>query len=225
MPESKMNDEATMMPDDLDADSPLPQEQPEEPEMVPMHPVELTEEAAELLRLIETERDEAVESRQRALADFVNFQRRAAENEQQSWGRGQINVIKSLLPVLDDFNLALNQPEEQITVEQLLGGLRIARDSLQQAIESHGVTCIDPQIGDEFDPNRHEAMLKQPSAEVAPNHIVMVLQTGYAIGELVLRPAKVALAEPDASASSPSSSCGPGGTLDLTEFDDLVDLE
>ena len=55
---------------------------------------------------------------------------------------------------------------------------------------------IEPVVGDEFDPNRHEAVMRQPAEGIAPNHIVSVLQPGYAMGDQVLRPAKVAVAAP-----------------------------
>lgn len=158
--------------------------------------IELSEAAAELVERLEEERDEALAARQRALADFRNYQRRAAQSEQRAVQGGAAGVVRSLLAVIDHFDLALGQDTEQITVDQLLGGVRIVRDELVKALESHGVQRIDPARGDEFDPNRHEAMMKQPADDVEPNHIVRVLQLGYQMGDLVLRPAKVAVAAP-----------------------------
>jgi molecular chaperone GrpE len=158
--------------------------------------VEIPEVAAEVIEQLKAELAEAVEARKRALADFANYQRRAAENEGRALRSGAAEVVRSLLAVLDHFDLALGQDVEQITVEQLVGGVKMVHDDLVKALAKHGVKRIQPAEGDEFDPNRHEAMLHQPSDAVEPNHIVSILQPGYAIGDFVLRPAKVAVAAP-----------------------------
>jgi molecular chaperone GrpE len=158
--------------------------------------VEIPEAAAEVIEQLKAEVAEAVEARKRALADFANYQRRAAENEARALRSGAAEVVRSLLAVLDHFDLALGQDAGQITVEQLVGGVKMVHDDLVKTLARHGVERIQPAEGDEFDPNRHEAMLHQPSDAVEPNHIVSVLQPGYLIGDLVLRPAKVAVAAP-----------------------------
>lgn len=165
-----------------------------QPEDAGMEQVELSAEAAQVLEDLKSELDEAIEARKRALADFANYQRRAAENEARAAEAGAARVVRSLLGVLDHFNLALDLDPKTTTVEQLLGGVRIVRDELIKALEGHGVSIIRPAVGDEFDPNRHEAMLQQPAADVPPHHIVSVFQPGYAMGDVVLRPAKVAVA-------------------------------
>jgi molecular chaperone GrpE len=68
------------------------------------------------------------------------------------------------------------------------------RDELAKALEQQGVTQIRPAKGDEFNPLQHEAMMHQAAEGVAPGHIVNVLQPGYAMGEMVIRPAKVIVA-------------------------------
>jgi molecular chaperone GrpE len=156
--------------------------------------VEIPEDAADVIEQLQSELAEAQEGRKRALADFANYQRRAAENERRAGECGAANVVRSLLGALDNFDLALDQDMDQITVEQLTGGVKIVRDELAKALATHGVQRIQPEPGDEFDPNHHEAMLRQPSDDVEPNHIVSVLQPGYTMGSIVLRPAKVAVA-------------------------------
>lgn len=162
-------------------------------ESEPEH-IEVSDEAATVLAELKDELDKAVEARQRALADFANFQRRAALNEQQAVRSGEASVVRAMLDVLDHFNLALDQDKSRITVEQLLGGVRIVRDELVRVLEGYGVARIAPDAGDEFDPNRHQAVLQQAAPDIEPNHIVVVLQPGYTMGETVLRPAKVAVA-------------------------------
>ncbi len=157
------------------------------------------DEAAATLAELRAELDEAVEARKRALADFANYQRRAAQNERLAVLGGEANVVRPVLGVLDHFELALDQ-DRQMTVEQLLGGVRIVRDELIRVLETFGVQSIEPAVGDEFDPNLHQAVLQQSARDIAPNSIVSVLQAGYKMGDIVLRPAKVSVATPDEEA-------------------------
>src|SRR5439155_5203833 len=78
--------------------------------------IELSEQAADLVKQLQSELDEAVEARKRALADFRNYQRRAAESEERALQTGSQKVVKAILPVLDHFDLALMQKAEQMTV-------------------------------------------------------------------------------------------------------------
>jgi|SRR5690606_21941482 len=140
------------------------------------------------------ERDDLKERAVRALADFQNYQRRAALNEQEARRQGLSAIIHSLLAPLDHLDLALQQDESAVTAAQLKQGVQAVRDQFLHALASHGVEPIRPQPGDEFNPGHHEAMLEQPAEGVAPGHISQVFQTGYALGGRVLRPAKVAVA-------------------------------
>jgi len=190
MAKRKSQRDDTMKP--VEVESAAPEAEVEADEQV----VEIPEAAADVILQLKAELAEAVEARKRALADFANYQRRAAENEGRALRSGAADVVRSLLGVLDHLDLALGQDATQITVEQLVGGVKMVHDDLVKALARHGVKRIQPAEGDEFDPNRHEAMLHQPSDAVEPNHIVSVLQPGYAIGDFVLRPAKVAVAAP-----------------------------
>ncbi len=145
----------------------------------------------ELLERLGAQRDEAVAARQRALADLANFQRRAQANELRAVATGSAQVIRSVLGVLDQFDLALNQDFTRIDVEQLVGGVRIVRDELLKALQTHGVERVEPAVGDDFDPNCHEAMRRMHVEGAQPNTIASVLQPGYVMGDMVLRPAKV----------------------------------
>lgn len=162
--------------------------------------IELSEAAAELVQQLQAERDEAVEGRLRALADFRNYQRRAVENEQRALESGAMRVVKALLPALDHFDLTLSQSPDQMNTEQLMAAVRMVYDELNKALRSQGVERIEPAPGEQFDPNRHEAVMRQSAPDLAPNAVVTVFQAGYTMGEMVLRPAKVAV--------SPSSEDG-----------------
>ncbi len=189
------------IPDDLPEESKLPLSEKPVPEPALPESEEITEIELEVpadivpyIEQMQARLDEAIAARQRTQADFSNYQRRAMENEQQAKVSGMVKVIQTLIPMLDHFDLALNQDLEAMNVEKLLNGVQLVRDGFNQALQSLGVEIIEPAVGEEFDPNRHEAMLRQHAEGIEPNHIVMVMQPGYIMGEMVLRPAKVAVA-------------------------------
>jgi molecular chaperone GrpE len=157
-------------------------------------PIEVSEAAADLVKQLQAELDEAVEARKRALADFKNYQRRAMESEQQALKAGVMRLAKAVVPALDHFDLALAQNPQQMTVEHLLAAVKIVRDEFTKALASQGVERISPRQGEPFDPHRHEAVMRQAAEGVDANHVVMTLQPGYVLGDYVLRPAKVSVA-------------------------------
>jgi molecular chaperone GrpE len=151
-------------------------------------------EAEQMLADLKAELDEAIQARKRALADFANYQRRALDNEHRAGRNATAAVIRSLLPVLDHFDLALGQDPASVTVPQLLGGVRMVRGELDAALGRHGISRIEPRVGDEFDPVRHEAVMRRAVPGVPPGRVGAVLQAGYAQDEIVLRPARVVVA-------------------------------
>ncbi len=169
----------------------------------PIDPEPLETEAglpADLAQMIErlaVERDEAVAAKLRAQADFANFQRRSIENEARARIGGLIQLTRSLMPVLDHFDLALAQDHSKLTVEQVTKSIEMTRAELQKALEQNGIARIDPTPGTPFDPMQHDAVMRQALDGIAPNCVSMRFQTGWRLGESVLRPAKVAVA-PDA---------------------------
>lgn len=127
----------------------------------------------------------------RTLADYQNFQKRAANNEVEARRQGISGTIASLLPVMDNFDLALNQDVSTMTAEQLLGGVEMVRAEFERALGNQGVSAIKPQRGDEFNPDLHEAVAQHAEPDVDPGKVIEAFQTGYMLGERVLRPAKV----------------------------------
>ncbi|MCH2132669.1 MAG: nucleotide exchange factor GrpE [Phycisphaerales bacterium] len=160
--------------------------------------IELAEDAdgrvGDALRQVLVERDQAREDRLRALAEVRNNQRRAVENERRIERASRAGAYRGVLPVLDQLDMALSQELETISIDQLAEGVRIARDEMAKTLADQGVDRIYPEVGSPFDPVRHEAMLRQEAEGIESDHIVMVMQPGYAMGDQVLRPAKVAVA-------------------------------
>ena len=152
------------------------------------------ENSAAAMEQLRIEREQAREDRLRALAEVSNNQRRASENERRVEQASRTSLIRRILPVLDQFDMAASQDPESVTTEQLVEGFQIAGNELLKILTDQGVERVEPAIGDVFDPMKHEAMLRQESEEIDTDHIVMVMQAGYMMGDQVIRPAKVAVA-------------------------------
>jgi molecular chaperone GrpE len=153
-----------------------------------------TDDLAQAVERLAAERDEAIAARMRAQADFANFQRRSVENEARARMGGLVQLTRALMPVLDHFDLALAQDHSRLTIEQLAKSIEMTRAELQKALEQNGIARIEPLPGTEFDPLQHDAVMRQPAEGIAPGCVSMRFQTGWRLGESVLRPAKVAVA-------------------------------
>jgi molecular chaperone GrpE len=156
-----------------------------------------TDDLAHAVEKLTAERDEAIAAKLRAQADFANFQRRSIENEARARTGGLVQLTRALMPVLDHFDLALAQDHSKLTVEQLAKSIEMTRAELQKVLEQNGIARIEPAPGTPFDPLQHDAVMRQPAQGIAPGCVSMRFQTGWKLGESVLRPAKVAVA-PDA---------------------------
>lgn len=134
----------------------------------------------------------------RTLADYQNSHRRALANEQEARVQARTGVVQSVLTVLDHFDLALGQDMTRATAEQIVAGVKVIRDELMKVLQSHGVGTINPAPGEEFNPERHQAIMQQSAQGIAPGRVVATYQVGYTIStggaERVVRPAKVAVA-------------------------------
>lgn len=150
----------------------------------------------EAYEAIVAERDDLRAKYQRALADYQNAQRRFTSEMAAAREAGTERVLASLIPVLDHFDLALEQRGPNVSAEQILSGVRMIRDEFNRALSAFGVSPITPRPNDEFDPAVHEALSKVPAEGVEPGRVSTVYQTGYRLGERVIRPAKVTIAPP-----------------------------
>lgn len=164
-----------------------------EPAQEPTNDHEVELEINDPIGELEAKLAEAEAKALRTLADFQNFQKRAANNEVEARRQGITSIVASLLPVMDNFDLALGQDISKMTAEQLLGGVDMVRAEMERALAQQGVTMIKPKKGDEFDPEIHEAVARHPDPEVELGCVIDSFQTGYKLGERVLRPAKVAV--------------------------------
>ncbi len=152
------------------------------------------QEVAELCAQVELLKAELEDKRLRMLAELQNERRKAAISAQQSRQEGMTAVLRGLIPVLDQLDLAAGQELTPDNAEQIARGVVMIKEQLLAAAKMSGIDLIHPTVGDEFDSSRHEAVVQQPGEGVAPGHVSIVLRPGYAIGEMVVRPAQVAVA-------------------------------
>lgn len=103
---------------------------------------------------------------------------------------------QDLLEVADSLDQGVTFAHKgQAKITDLLEGMRLTQTVLSSVLEKHGVTCIQPQQGESFDPHFHEAIAAQPSETVAPNCIIEVIQKGYSLQNRLLRPARVVVSK------------------------------
>ena len=163
---------------------------------------ELVERITELERDLETVRqqaDENTRSWQRAAADFANYRRRTDEERGVMAQLSSAVLISKLLSVLDDFDRALASVPEDAH-EGWVDGIRLVERKLRTVLEGEGVTPIEA-VGQPFDPNLHEAVVHEETSDYPDNLVIDEVQRGYRLGERVLRPALVRVANNPANST------------------------
>ena len=150
----------------------------------------------EQVAALESERDEHLNDLKRVAAEFENYRKRVLRDQESLVARAHERLVKELLPVLDDLERALAAAEqhEEATLEE---GVRLVHRELAAALQREGLAEIE--TNGRFDPHVHEALLSQPS-EAEEGSIIEVVQKGYALGDRVVRPARVVVAAPQPEA-------------------------
>jgi molecular chaperone GrpE len=149
------------------------------------------EELEERLAKAEQERDEYLADLQRIAADFENYRKRVARDQESLVARAHERLVKELLPVLDDLQRAMQAAEEHEEAK-LEEGVQLVHRELEEALAKEGL--VEIETNGKFDPHLHEALLTQPSDE-DEGAIIEVLQKGYRLGDRVLRPARVVISQ------------------------------
>lgn len=142
------------------------------------------------------ERDEYLAALQRERAEFVNFKRRTAEEREAMLGLAAEGLIRKVLGLADDFDLAVeHRPDDGGAEGGWVEGIVAIDRKLRQLLESEGVTAIEASPGTRFDPREHEAVANVPGTGRSGGEIVDELRRGYRLRDRVIRPALVAVAE------------------------------
>jgi molecular chaperone GrpE len=156
---------------------------------------ELLEKIEELTRELEATKATAEEHRynwQRSAADFANYKRRTDEERATLAAFSNASLIAKMLAVLDDFDRALeNVPPE--AHDAWIEGVKLVERKLRNVLESEGVTPIQA-VGQPFDPNLHEAVVHEETADHPDNHVIDEVQRGYRLHDRVIRPSLVRVA-------------------------------
>jgi molecular chaperone GrpE len=150
-----------------------------------------------LLADTQRERDEYLDLAKRTKADFENFRKRMSAEVQAASARGKAEVIREVVPVLDDLERAIHaaglDPEGD-SEDGLSHGVLLVFRSLRESLGRNGVEAVDPK-GEKFDPAEHEALSTAPAEGVESGTVVEVMQKGYRLGEQLIRPARVVVSE------------------------------
>lgn len=127
----------------------------------------------------------------RSIADMDNVRRRAARDSEDARKFGNERLLRDLLPILDNLELALNAAEQASDLQALKQGVELTHRLLHDTLGRHGLVKLEA-LGQPFDPNQHEAMA-QVAAEDGqePNQVIEELRPGYQLNERVLRPSLV----------------------------------
>ncbi|GAB3041014.1 nucleotide exchange factor GrpE [Parafrigoribacterium mesophilum] len=126
---------------------------------------------------------------QRLQAEYVNYRKRVQRDRETARENAIAEVVKGLLPILDDLDRAHAHGDLEGTP------LDLVAQKLRASFERYGLTAVGAK-GDVFDHNLHEAIYQQPSSDVTVNTVADVIESGYLLGEKLLRPAKVAVDVP-----------------------------
>jgi molecular chaperone GrpE len=128
----------------------------------------------------------------RSQADFQNYRKRIERDNEMTYASMKGDIIKKVLPVLDDLERALqNRPSNS---GAWVSGIELIQKKLLSILEAEGVQRIEA-VGAAFDPNFHEAISHEPIIGVQSGHVIAVVQNGYMLGERVIRPALVRVAQ------------------------------
>ncbi len=127
----------------------------------------------------------------RSQAEFQNFRKRLDRDQEMTHNSMKGDIVKKVLPVLDDLERALENRSQE---DAWANGIELVVHKFENILESEGVKKIDA-LGKEFDPNFHEAISHEPADGAQSGHVIGVVRNGYMLGDRVIRPALVRVAQ------------------------------
>jgi len=139
---------------------------------------------------LQKEKDELFGKLQRVSADYANFQKRVPKQIADTICYEREKIIKTLLPVLDNFEHTLQNAHSAENVDVLIKGVQIIYDQMLDILKSHGVEQIKA-LGEKFEPALHQAIMQQAKPEQEENIVLEEFQKGYKLNGRVIRPTKV----------------------------------
>lgn len=143
-------------------------------------------------RLVESEAKAAeyLDGWQRARAEFANARKRLERERAEAYGTAAVDFVKRLLPILDDLDRAIDSAPPEIAENRWFEGLDLVNRKIRSILDSLDVHPIEA-LGEPFDPNFHEALALKEADGVESGLVIEELQTGYRLGDRVIRPSLV----------------------------------
>ena len=141
------------------------------------------------------ERDSLFDRLARVTAEFQNARRRLEAEKDQAVSFANTTLMKSMLPIIDNFERALAVDSSTADPATILKGMQIVHDQWMTVLKSQSVESIAPEVGTPFDPATMEALIHQANDELPANSVTQLLQRGYSLHGRTLRPAQVAVSK------------------------------
>ena len=159
--------------------------------------IEMEGEAKSELESVREELDRLRDQHLRLAAEFQNHKKRASAELSGVWTRARADLVQSLVEGLDDLQRVSQFTSEDTTVEALIEGVDLVERNLLKALTEAGLEVLEP-VGERFDPNTMEAMMRVPTEEEGQDETVhQVFQKGYVFKEQLVRPARVSVYKDD----------------------------
>ena len=190
------------MTEDRQPDEGLPLEEQMETEL------DKVEDLQARLDEAEREKDQFRSMALRYRADLENYKKRATQEMADTRERANAQLLLKLIGVADDFNRAVNfLPEDSVDVSWY-EGVQLVQRSLENMLQSEGLSRIEAAIGQPFDVSQHEAVFFEPTNDVSEGAVVRIVRDGYRLHSRVLRAAQVSVAQPQEDKQTPYSDTG-----------------
>ncbi len=178
----------------------LPAQVVEETEIVETEPGEEPAAEAEVLSIEDqlanalAEAEDYKDRWMRSQAEFANARKRMERQRTEAYTNAKADVVSKLLPALDDFERAIESTPEQISEDGWYEGIQLVERKFKTMLETLNISPIEA-VGAHFDPNFHEAISQEPTDEYESGVVCRELQKGYQIGDRVIRPSLVIVAQ------------------------------
>ena len=167
----------------------------DDPEAEDIEDIDSTEDLEEVdpVEILQNEVVDLKDRLVRALADQENLRKRGERDRRDAETYGGQKLAKDLLSVSDNMKRALEtvKDEQREANKALIEGIELTQRELLSAFAKHKIIPVNPEVGDKFDPNMHQAMFEAPFPDVKAGHILQIMAECYMIGDRLLRPAQV----------------------------------
>jgi len=138
---------------------------------------------------------EYLDSLQRERASFANYKKRVDQDNLLVYDNALADLIKVFLPVVDDLERAMKNRPSDPEADPWISGIGLILQKLMKTLDARGVSALDVQPGDDFDPAFQEAVTHEENPEYSDSQVIEVVQTGYKLKDRVIRPALVRVAK------------------------------